>query len=114
MRTRHYKAGYSKVGRVNLLQLKKSIAILCCLIIAIISLILVFNVTSSAHNTYSTDTYYTNLCIDDGDTLWDIAKNNYTVEYGSFNDYINEIRSINHISNDVIHAGEYLVIPVCR
>lgn len=86
-----------------------------CVIIAILSLILLFNVTTSAKNTYNYSTYYSNYCVEDKDTLWDIATNNYSVEYGDFDDYINEIRSLNHLNkDDRIHTGEYLVIPVCK
>ena len=88
--------------------------IIFVVIAAIIALIFVFNVTSSAHNTNKVETCYTNLCISDGDTLWDIAKRNYSPEYGSFSDYLSEIRSINHLSDDIIHYGEYIVIPVCK
>ena len=92
----------------------KRIAIILCVLVAILALIMLFNVTSSAKNTYNYDTYYSNIQINAGDTLWDIAKDNYNVEYGDFDDYIDEIRSLNHITNDKIHAGGYLVIPTIR
>ena len=94
--------------------LHKRFAILACVIIAVLALIMLFNVTSSAKNTYNYDTYYSNVLINSGDTLWDIAKDNYSVEYGDFNDYIDEIRTLNHLNNDIIHAGGYLVIPTIR
>ena len=31
--------------------------------------------------------------------------------YASYTDYIDEVKQINHISGDDIHAGEYLTIP---
>ncbi len=92
----------------------KRIAILVCVLIAVLALIMLFNVTSSAKNTYNYDISYTNVHINNGDTLWDIAKSNYSVEYGDFDDYIEEIRTLNHISGDMIHVGGYLVIPTIR
>ncbi len=111
MRTRRAKAVYVKEKRMKLSEFQKRVAVIICVLTAILSLILVFNVTTSAHNTYDTETVYTNHYINDGDTLWDIANENYTPEYGSFKEYLNEIRSLNHLTSDVIHAGEYLVIP---
>ncbi len=115
MRTRSVKVlNLWDIGRINKKILKKLI-IAGCVIIAVISLILLFNVTSSAKNTYNYNTCYSTICVESGTTLWDIATTNYSVEYGDFDDYINEIRSLNHLSkNDMIHAGEYIVIPVCK
>lgn len=97
------------IGRIT--PFNKRIVILICILLAVLALIMLFNVTSSAKNTYHYDTYYSNVYIDNGDTLWNIAKNNYSVEYGDFNNYIEEIRTLNHLTNDNIHAGGYLVIP---
>ncbi len=91
---------------------RKRIAIIGCVLMTIATLIFVFNVTTSAKNTFTTETVYTNTYINDGDTLWSIARDNYSAEYGSFDNYVDEIRSLNHISNDIIHSGEYLVIPI--
>ena len=115
MRTRSARLfNLSDNTRINKKIMKKLI-ITGCVIIAVISLILLFNVTSSAKNTYNYNTCYSTICVESGTTLWEIATTNYSVEYGDFDDYINEIRSLNHLSkNDTIHAGEYIVIPVCK
>ena len=115
MRTRRAKAVYSRAAEINLSLFKKRIVIIGCVLTLIVTLIFIFNVTSSAQNTYTAETVYTNMHIGAGDTLWSIAADNYSAEYGSFNDYLDEIRSLNHIGDDdTIHAGEYLVIPICR
>lgn len=115
MRTRSIRLlDLSYLGRINK-RIKKKLIIIICVLIAIISLILLFNVTTSAKNTYNYNTCYSTICVDSGSTLWDIATANYSVEYGDFDDYINEIRSLNHLNkNDMIHAGEYIVIPVIK
>ncbi len=115
MRTRQTRAKVLSLRKGLFLGIHKKLIITGCVIIAVLSLILLFNVTSSAKNTYNYSTLYSNVCVDDGDTLWNIATENYSVEYGDFDDYINEIRTLNHLNdNDRIHAGEYLVIPVCK
>lgn len=55
--------------------------------------------------------YYTSIGIEQGDTLWDIAKVYMTDEYDGIEEYICEVRRINHLSGDRIYAGKYLVIP---
>ncbi len=51
------------------------------------------------------------ILIESGDTLWDIAAENYTEEYNSMEEYVNAIKDCNHISSDTICAGSYLIIP---
>ena len=114
MGTRHAKAVRTRAARIDLLSFKRKIVVIGCVLTLIITLIFIFNVTSSAQNTHTAETVYTNMYISTGDTLWDIAVDNYSAEYGSFYDYLDDIRSLNHISDDTIHAGEYLVIPICR
>ena len=113
MRTRHTKAA-PRSARINLSVVKRRTILLICILTAVITLIMVLRVTSSAHNTYTAEVCYTSAYINDGDTLWNIASDNYSREYGSFSDYLDEIRSLNHLSEDVIHSGEFLIVPVVR
>ena len=53
--------------------------------------------------------YYTSVQINKGDTLWDIAKE-YCDDASQMKEYVKELKSINHLSNDEIHAGNYLTI----
>ena len=55
--------------------------------------------------------YYTSIEVRSGDTLWSIASDHITEEYRDMNAYIDEVCSINKISQDEIHAGQYLTIP---
>lgn len=55
--------------------------------------------------------YYTSVQIKAGDTLWEIASEYYTDDYDNMNVYIEEICELNHISEDEIHAGQYLTLP---
>lgn len=49
--------------------------------------------------------------IERNDTLWDIAKEYYTYEYGSIDEYVREIMKVNSLKGDCIHSGAYIVIP---
>lgn len=49
--------------------------------------------------------------IEKGDSLWTIAKKYYTEENESMKAYINEIKTCNHLSSNVIKEGQYLIVP---
>lgn len=56
--------------------------------------------------------YYKSIAIDNDDTLWTIAEKYMDEEhYDSIFDYIQEVKSMNSLIDDVIHYGDYLIIP---
>lgn len=55
--------------------------------------------------------YYTNIRVQKGDTLWDIAQLYITDDYRDVHDYIEEVCSINHITGDEIRDGQYITVP---
>ncbi len=58
--------------------------------------------------------YFTCIDISDGDTLWSIAEEYATVEFETYNAFIDEVKHINNLRGDRIDAGATLVIPVYR
>ena len=63
--------------------------------------------------TISNDTYYkyfTSVQVEEGDTLYSLAE-----EYGDYFEsdkaFINEVKYANHLIEDTIYAGSYLVVP---
>ena len=46
-----------------------------------------------------------------GDSLWSIASDFFSDEYDDMNDYIKEIKDSNGLTSDVIHVGNYIVVP---
>lgn len=54
--------------------------------------------------------YFKSIEIAEGDTLWSIADEYASEQYGSVKDYINELKSMNDLKSDTIHAGEHIVI----
>ena len=66
---------------------------------------------SSKADVASYNKYYTSIRVESGDTLWSIA-DKYISEFNlTKEDYIKEICHLNHISEDDIHAGAYIIIP---
>ena len=57
------------------------------------------------------DKSFQSLEIRNGDSLLSIAKE-YAISETEYDAYINEVKSINNLKSDTIHAGCYLVIPV--
>lgn len=56
--------------------------------------------------------YYTNIMIEYGDTLWNIADNYIDDEfYQSKQAYVNEVMSINHLQDENVKSGQYIVVP---
>ncbi|MGN0374386.1 MAG: LysM peptidoglycan-binding domain-containing protein [Butyrivibrio sp.] len=55
--------------------------------------------------------YFTNITVEKGDTLWNIAeKYNDEDHYSSIYDYMNELRKMNNLTSDELYAGQSLVI----
>lgn len=57
------------------------------------------------------DKQFTSIQVKKGDTLWTIAKEHMGNEYGSVDDYIEEVCETNHIYDGEITEDMYLVIP---
>lgn len=65
---------------------------------------------SSAFDEHVSYKYYTSIQLTSGDTLWSIASKYKTKEYSSIQEYMEELRLLNGLSDDDIHAGQYLTI----
>ena len=92
---------------------QKKIVVLFCSIIAVVMIATVFLRSTSAQAAPAETSYkyYTSIQVASGDTLWAIANEYVSDEYADIHEYISEVCSINHIAEDEIHAGQYLVIP---
>lgn len=56
--------------------------------------------------------YYKSITIANDDTLWSIAEQYMDADhYESIGDYINEVKKMNAMTDDVIHYGDHLIIP---
>ena len=55
--------------------------------------------------------YYKSICVEEGDTLWSLAKENMHGQYKNTSAYVKEVMNMNAMSDDKIIAGEYIVIP---
>lgn len=53
--------------------------------------------------------YYTSICIEENDTLWDIAAR-YNSGEENRDTYINSIMKLNNMNSDVLYSGQNLII----
>ena len=90
---------------------KLTLCIVAFIIIAGLSIVLGSNL-ASAHDKseQSEQKFYKSIEIKEGDTLWGIAKEYRGDDYNSIYDYIDEVMSINGLTSDQIHAGQYLTV----
>lgn len=83
-----------------------------CLIITCSVSLNAFRANAKDDSTETSYKYYKSIIVSNNDTLWTIAEEYMDTEhYDSINDYIQEVKSMNTLSDDVIHYGEYLIIP---
>ena len=74
----------------------------------------VFSIGSKAQNKDEVVLYkyYTNIVVQYGETLDDIAKNYFCEEkYSSCDDYIFEVLRINRMYDEKVTPGTYLIVP---
>lgn len=55
--------------------------------------------------------YYTSVRISKGDSLWTIAVTHMGEGYDDVRAYIEEVKALNQLTSDRIHAGQYLLLP---
>lgn len=52
--------------------------------------------------------YYKSIVVQQGDTLWSLATDNMPKDKSA---YIEEVKQMNHLKDDCITAGSYLIVP---
>lgn len=97
-------------------EVRRNIFLLCLSTFIILSCALSYRaIVSNAEdkNAVVSYKYFNSITVEEGDTLWSIANTyNDGVHYDSNQDYINEVISINHLSDaSEIQVGYNLIIP---
>lgn len=84
-------------------------AILCCVLF--VSSIILNSWKLKAADITEKEKYYTSIEIQPGDSLWSIASEYMSEEYESVQEYIEDIKELNGMGTDEIHAGKFIIIP---
>ena len=90
----------------------------CIMIVLTVVLVLIFTISYHAIVSKATSAseevaykYYKSIEINSGDSLWSIAETYAGEEYASEQNYIDEVKLINHMSDDSLTSGQYLIVP---
>lgn len=78
--------------------------LLCIAVITAIGSIIITNATEKRNNS-SDVRLYSSVTLQDNDTLWDLA-DRYHGDDESINDYIDNIKVMNNLKDNVIHTGK--------
>ena len=86
----------------------------CILFIGILFIMAVLLFTKSRSVVDANDNRvkrFTSIQVEEGDSLWSIARERMSEEYELIDDYIQEVCDTNHIYDQEITADMYLVVP---
>ena len=89
---------------------KRNMIILLATVLMITIGSVIFGSTfSSAKNDEEFEVYYKSIQIENGDSLWNIAKE-YKTDTVSTAEYVKELKELNNLTSDTIHEGQHLVV----
>ena len=89
---------------------KRNMIILLATVLMITVGSVIFGSTfSSAKNSDEYEVQYKSIVIENGDSLWNIAKE-YKAESESIVEYIDGLMKLNNLTSDTIHEGQHLVV----
>lgn len=108
------RANESLKKREAIVRRQKSLLAIAIIIVVALGILLGSSINalaSSEKDISSYNKYYVSIRVESGDTLWTIADEYIDGFNLSKEDYITEVCQINEISENEIHAGDYIVVP---
>lgn len=69
-----------------------------------------YKITLKSNTDRTEEKYYKSIELSYGDTLWEIAEEYMDDSYDSIYEYIEELKTINGLTSERIHAGRYLTV----
>ncbi len=88
------------------------IVVLITVVLIVLALMTISSATSVDAATKVPDKSFTSVTVQAGDTLWSIAEEYLDARYYTVEQYIDEVMSMNRLTNDIINTGDALLIPV--
>lgn len=111
-----YTLSNQKINRKKANRIKKQFLMAAAtFVIVITGIVIGGNVLQNrpvqASSVYKNVVNYKSIEVEAGDTLWTIADEYMGNEFTDREDYIDEVKRLNHLSTDTIQAGAYLIVP---
>lgn len=80
--------------------------------IFVLLIVFLFTMQSNAKQDHEIYTYYTSVEVHPGDSLWSLAATYCDADANlDYEAYMDEVRRLNHLSDDEIHSDSYLIVP---
>ena len=96
-------------SRATVIARNRLIILILSIMFCIFGAIFMFSMKSNASD--PVEVSYISVEVNSGDTLWSICRDNYSSCNDDFDGYVREVRKLNGLTSDTIHAGSKLVIP---
>ena len=97
-------------SKAELIVRNRKIMLAVAILVTLLFSTILFTNKAAAENSREVYTYYTSYQIQSGDTLWTIADQFMGPDYTDKKDFIDNIKSLNHLGDDHITEGKFLVI----
>ena len=98
------------ITRVERIVRNRKYMLVMGLILAFIAAFIFGSIRVAAENNRQVYNYYTSYEVQSGDTLWTIADKFMGPDYSDKQAFISNIMELNHLGDDNITAGSFLVI----
>ncbi len=99
--------------RARAVQVQRQIAILTSVVAVALAILLGSSISAMANSPGKPKLhkYYTSIAVESGDTLWSLADDYLVDGLMDRSAFIAEVSELNHLSDERIHSGAYLVVP---
>ncbi len=106
---RRHKCRMIKKKRLLKQKMALMIATICVIMIGSIGFGSIFSSAKNSASDVAEYKYYKSIVIEEGDSLWSIAER-YNHETMNNQDYVKELKELNSLTGETIHAGQHLLI----
>ena len=87
-----------------------ALTITCILIVGVIVCGTIFTFAKNPASDVTKQRFYTSIVIEGGDSLWSIAEEYRSDAYTSTREYIEDLKQLNGLTSETIHAGQHLIV----
>lgn len=94
----------------RIIKRRRQLLVFVLALITIVSTLILGSFNTMAKNEKEAYKYFESYEVKPGDSLWSIADEYITPEYRDKEEYIAEIKQMNHMLDDDLSAGDFLIV----